>query len=107
MNTKIGDYRHRIEIQAPVRTSDGKGGFTTVYTTIATVWAKITPVASSERLEAKQLNSEITHRVNIRYRTKFNPSWRIKYGLRYFSIVGVMNVKEANAELQMVVKEAA
>ena len=104
---RIGDYNKRVIIQAPLKVSDGMGGITTTYSDLATVWARINPVASSERLEAMKNGNEITHRVNIRYRSPFKAAWRIKYGNRCFSIVGVMNVQEKGEELQITVKEAA
>lgn len=104
---KIGDYNKRVEIQAKTTVTDGMGGTTVTWVTLATVYAKITPVSSSERLEAMKNGNEITHRVNIRFRSVFKSAYRIKYGNRYFSIVGVMNVLEKGEELQMTCKEAA
>jgi head-tail adaptor len=37
--TKLGDMRHRVEIQAKTETGDGFGGVSYTWNTVATVWA--------------------------------------------------------------------
>jgi len=103
----IGHRKKFITVQAPTRIPDGIGGFVMSWATVWEVWAAIWPISSQEKTEAMSKGVDITHRVNIQYRAKFSPSWRIKYGNRYFSIVGLINPLEANRELQMTCKEAA
>ena len=45
---KIGDLRHLVSLQNSTNTSDGAGGFTQSYSTIADVFASINPKKGNE-----------------------------------------------------------
>lgn len=102
-----GDLKHRVTIEAPVKTPDGAGGFTTSYSTIATVYAAIWPVSASEQVQAMQATMTITHKITIRYRSVLKGSWRLKYGNKYYSIVSIINPNMDNKFLTILAKEAA
>jgi len=104
----IGDLNKRIDIQAQTRVADGMGGFTVVYTTLASsVAAAIWPTSANETVQANALVMVISHRVRIRYRSVMKASYRLKYGNRYFNIVSIINQNEANKYLDLMCKEAA
>ena len=104
---RIGDLKHMITLQAPTLTPDGMGGHKTTWADIATVWAAIWPVSANEQVKNMQVAGEITHRVRIRYRANIRPSWRVKFGDRYFNIVGPpVNTEMRNEWLDLVCKEA-
>lgn len=104
---KIGDLNKRITLQYQAKAPDGMGTSTVTWTDIATVWAAIWPVSASEQVKAMGTVQTITHRIRIRYRSVLKSSWRIKYGNRYFAIVGVTNPEERNEFLDILCKEAA
>ena len=91
----IGRLRHRIAFQRPGQAYDefghplpGGAGFEHV----ATVWASVRPMGSSERLAAAQMESGQTHVVTVRYSEALaaaTGSWRIQFGSRLFGIVGL------------------
>jgi SPP1 family predicted phage head-tail adaptor len=101
----IGDLNQRITIQSQTRTSDGMGGWTETWATLATVWAAVWPVSAREILKAGQTSMEITHRIKIRYRAGVDPSYRILFGTRYFSIMSIINVGERGEWLELLCKE--
>ena len=49
---QAGDLSHRIQIEAPVRTTDSLGQVTRNYRVLATVWAKAEPLSTKAVLEA-------------------------------------------------------
>lgn len=100
-----GDLRHRITLQSQPTTQDSYGAPAGDYTDVATVWANINPIAGKELFAAEQFNSEITHRVRIRYRSGVNPSMRVKYGTRTFEIMYVINEYERDNIIQLMCKE--
>ena len=104
---RIGDLRHRIELQSVTRTADGMGGFTESWATVSTVWAAIWPNAAKEVLENQQLGLNVTHRIRIRYHATVTAAWRIKFGTRYFNIVSILNPNEQNRLLDLICEEAA
>jgi SPP1 family predicted phage head-tail adaptor len=86
---RTGDLNKFIDIQAETRTSDGMGGYTVVFTTVASnVYAAIWPVSAKDIVRDMQNIGVITHRVRIRYLRVLRSSWRIKFGDAYFAIVG-------------------
>ena len=103
----IGDLNKRITIQSKTRVSDSMGGFTETYSDHATVFAAIWPVSAKEMVQANSTTMEVTHKIRIRYRGVLRSSWRIKFGNRYFAIVGMVNPGERNEWLDLLCKEAA
>ena len=84
---------------------DGMGGDDTTWADHATVWAAIWPVSASELVQTMQNDMIITHRIRIVYRSIFRPSWRIKFGNRYFNIISIINAGERNEMLDLMAKE--
>ena len=90
---QAGNLTKRITLQKPGNAVDDygqpvPGGFADV----ATVFAAIRPMGSSERLAASQMQSGQTHVVTVRYQSALaaaTGAWRIVYGARTFGIVGL------------------
>jgi len=101
-----GSLNKRITIQYSTRVSDSLGGFTLTWADVATVWAALWPVSANETVQSNQQVMTISHRIRIRYRSILRPSWRIKYGNRYFAIISIINPEERNEWLDLMVKEA-
>lgn len=102
---KIGDLRHRIEIQQSARTSDGAGGAVLAWTALGEVWAAIWPRNASERFELDRTAGRATHDIWIRARGDVRPEMRIRFGARTFDIHGVIDVEDRGAWLKCVVEE--
>ncbi|HRD77081.1 MAG TPA: phage head closure protein, partial [Hyphomicrobiaceae bacterium] len=86
--------RHRLDIQAPVRTPDGGGGATETWSSTATVWAAIRPTGAGEPIVADAHRGEVSHEIWIRFRNDVLPGMRFAQGSRVFEIVGVIDVGE-------------
>ena len=90
---QAGQLTHRVTFQQPGTAVDDygqpvPGGFDDV----ATVWASIRPMGSTERLAASQMQSGQTHVITVRHSTALAAaigSWRIVYGSRTFGVVGL------------------
>lgn len=105
---KIGDLNKRVTLQYKTRVADGMGGFTETWTDAATVSAAIWPTSAKEMVQANSTTMVVSHRIRIRYRRDIKGSWRVKFGNRYFAIVGgPINPEEKNEWLDLMVKEAA
>ena len=109
---QAGQLTHRVTFQQPTNAVDDygqpvPGGFADV----ATVFAAIRPMGSSERLAASQMQSGQTHVITVRHSTALAAaigSWRIVYGARTFGIVGLpRNPDEAGRWLVFVCVEVA
>jgi SPP1 family predicted phage head-tail adaptor len=102
---KIGDLRHRVVIERGVRTSDGGGGSTIEWQTVAEVWAAIWSRGAGEGFTCGRVAGTATHDVWIRYRADVQPDMRIVYGERVFDILGAIDVEDRAAWLKCPVEE--
>lgn len=106
---KIGKLRHRVTIQKLISTPDGGGGSTKTWIDDATVWAAIEPLRGGERYVAQQVQSELTHKITMRYREGIKPQMRIKYKDRIkdriFEIWSVIDIDERRIWLEMLCSE--
>lgn len=88
-----GRLAHKVTFQQPTNAVDDygqpvPGGFADV----ATVFAAIRPMGSSERLAASQMQSGQTHVLTVRHAASIaaaTGAWRIVYGSRTFGVVGL------------------
>lgn len=106
---KAGSLKHRVTISAPTQVqSSADGSIGETWTTLDTVWASIEPISTREQANRQQAAlPEATHSVRIRYLSGITSRCKVVYGSRTLDIVGPpMNVKEANAEMVLVCKEA-
>lgn len=91
-----GRLRHRVDIEAPVEVQDATTGEMVVqgWSAIATnVPAEIAPLSAREYLQSQALQSEVTARITIRYRTGVTAKMRCKHDdhkgtVTYYQIAG-------------------
>jgi len=84
-----GDLTERITLQAETFTRDTYNQKIAAYTDIVTVWAQVIMSGGREFYAAQKLYAETSAVFKIRYRTETNPRMRIKWGNRYFAILGI------------------
>lgn len=103
---EAGSLRHKIKIQYPVETENPTTGEQeTTWKDYATVWAEILPAVGREYWSSKQVVSEVTGKIKIRYLSGINTKMRVVYGLKIYDIKAVINVEEKNIEIVMMVSE--
>ncbi|SHK48897.1 phage head closure protein [Paramaledivibacter caminithermalis] len=98
---KIGELRDRVTIQENILTPDGYGGFSEVWQDKYTVWANIKPLRGREYFEMKKVQSEITHKITIRFRNDINTSNRIKYKGQIFYIKSIIDIDNRHRFLEI------
>lgn len=103
---RAGTLRHRVTLQSQQLTSDGQGGQTESWTDFAVgVYCRIEPLQGAEKVQAQQVNDELTHRISLRYLPGLSSKMRVLYGSRVFLIESTLNDNERNAEMVMFAKE--
>lgn len=102
---RIGDLCHRIKLQTGTRTSDGAGGSTISWADTATVWASVEPVTGREPYAANQLQGQVSHKIQIRYRSGVTHGTRVLFGTRVFDVQAVLNDKEGDESLTLYCQE--
>jgi SPP1 family predicted phage head-tail adaptor len=103
----IAAMRKRVTIQNSTTLSDGQGGFTETWVDGAVVWASLEPAKGYERFQAMQMQTPITHKIVMRYRTDVTTATRLKYENRIFWIQECLNVEERKRFLQITAVERA
>lgn len=102
----IDKLNKKIEIQYKTKQNDGFGGFSEEWQKLKDTWAEIVPIKNVNQLEAEKISEKVTHIITIRYFSTFSTLYRIKYNNRIFVIKGVLNPKEKNDILEIVVEES-
>lgn len=98
--------RKRIVIQEAIDSTDGGGGFSTVWNEFITIWAEIKPFAGrnggDEQFDFMQVRSESKFIITIRYVPGITTSMRILYNSQIFDIVSITNIDERNEILEII-----
>lgn len=105
--------RHRITFQRQTKNQNEygeeiKNEEIEKWVEVITVWASVNPISAKEFFAAEKLNSEITHKINMRCirSLEITSDMRIKFNDRYFELIGPpINFQERNVELQLLCKE--
>ncbi|MBK8008467.1 MAG: phage head closure protein [Rhizobiales bacterium] len=98
--TAIGDFRHRLALQAADEIEDGAGGVTRSWVTLGQVWSAIEPLSLGDRLSSDKRLGLLTHRILLRHRTDVTLSHRFVLGSRIFSIRAVRDPDERERLLE-------
>lgn len=100
-------YRHRIQIEEPVRSPDGQGGPIVSWKLIkgGSTFAQVRPVTSFDRYDAGRIFNDTTHTVRTRYMRGVSSGQRIIFRGRVLIVQGVFNEDEADKELSISCQE--
>lgn len=88
---RIGQMRDRVVIQRPTNVPDEFGGWAQVWTTFATVWARVETTGGTEADLANGITATLQSRVTIRTLPGLLPTYRVKFGTRFLSINAILN----------------
>lgn len=103
---RSGSLRHRVIIQKPQAIqSQVSGESTDGWASVATTFASVEPLSGKERLTAEQVQADVTHRIIMRYRGEFDPTYRISFRGRVFHVESVINRDERNRSLELLAVE--
>jgi SPP1 family predicted phage head-tail adaptor len=103
--TTAAIFRHRITLQELVTGQDEAGQPVQEWQDVATVWGAVEPLRGREYFAAQQVQSEVTTRIRIRYRSGVRPDMRVLYDGRLYNINAVIDPEERHMELQLMCKE--
>ncbi len=103
--TAIGDFRHRLTLQAADEIEDGAGGVTRTWEPLGEVWAAIEPLSLSDNLLSDKRLGVLTHRVTLRHRVDITLSHRFTLGTRVLAIRAMRDPDERGRLLECLVEE--
>ena len=101
-----GRLRKSVRFQTRNPSVDSFGQQVTSWTDVFSTRASIEPLSAREQFAAQAVQSEISHRITVRYRTELaNPTavaaMRVVFGTRVFNIVGALNIDERHAIVEI------
>lgn len=104
--TNVGEMRHRITVytRSQIEESGGAGTYT-AFVEVARLWAEFISISGLVRYDTKQIGTEVTHRITIRYYPLISSENWVKLNNRNFEIINVVNVGERNQYLQLMCRE--
>jgi SPP1 family predicted phage head-tail adaptor len=86
-----GVLRHRVQLQAPIKTQDPiSGAIVETWANVAKIWAEIVPSSAREFVAAGAEQSEVRGRATIRYRADVDSTMRFLYRNKTYAILGAM-----------------
>jgi SPP1 family predicted phage head-tail adaptor len=94
-----GLLNHEMTLEERVETPDGAGGFTTVWTATATIWARLEPLEPAREAWAGRDAAEQTHRITIRFRDDVKQGMRLRKLTRLFPVLSVQDPDETGRYL--------
>lgn len=127
-----GKLKHRLAIQTNTTTRDAYGELADSWGTIATVYGRLEPLTSLERLAAGKDTPAVTHRAIVRHRGIVVGDWtyanggaveyatgalgefaqsgvgeaqRVSYDSRTFDVISVQDVDERHRWDRMILRE--
>jgi head-tail adaptor len=95
--TDPGRLKTRLAIQAPSELEDGQGGVTRSFTTVATVWAAVTPVAAratGDAVEADEAGATARYRIVLRSNFSLTLQHRLLDGARTYRIASIRDLDD-------------
>jgi head-tail adaptor len=95
--TDPGRLKTRLAIEAPLEADDGQGGVTRSFTTVATVWAAVTPVAAratGDAVEADAHGATARYRIVLRSNFALTLQHRLVDGARIYRIASIRDLDD-------------
>lgn len=90
--TTIGTLRHRLAVEAPIRTAEDGGAASYTWTGTGSVYAQVKPAGGREIVAADGQASRVTHEVMIRYNAGIDATMRFVEGTRILDIRAALDV---------------
>lgn len=103
---RSGNLKHKIDFTTPVKTKNDLGEKEETFEVVTSAYANIIPINSREYFASKQVNADITHKIELRYIDGITTKMQIVHGSRKFQISAPpINIREANKVLQIMATE--
>lgn len=103
----LGTLTDRVTLQRKVTTEEPEGGEVAVYSTLATVWARVRQLSARQAYADDARGQSITHSVVMRFRTDLKPGDRIVYRGRNLEIAALADINGRRAYLSCQCAERA
>lgn len=99
----VGKLNKKVLIQSKAKTPDGQGGFSKSWSTISggDAWGMIETITGKEVFTAQQLNSQVSHKVTVRYNSAVDADQTVVFESRRFKIEWIRDIQEEHKFLEL------
>ena len=101
----IGSMRHRVSLEAPLRTGTEGGAAVVSWQLVAGMFAQVRPVTGREIVTADGTAARVTHEVVIRHRDGVRAEMRFLEGTRVLEIRAVLDLEGRRRWLKCLCEE--
>ena len=102
---RAGRLRNYITIQQPTETHDANLELILTWSTFTQCWASIEPLIGREYWSARQILSEISGKIRMRYINGITTKMKVIDGSKSYDIEAVIDFENRHEELILLVKE--
>ena len=105
---RAGDLRHSVKVERNNPSLNSYGAEVDNWELFALRRASIEPLRGREFFTSKELESEVTHRIKMRWDTKLDTMTtkdRVMYGSQIFDIKSIINPATRNREIEIMAIE--
>lgn len=103
----IGTLTDRVILKRRVTTDEDEGGEVVIFSTLATVWARVRVLSARQAVLDDARGHSISHSVVLRFRNDLSPGDRIVYRGRNLDIVSTSDINGRRAYLSCACTERA
>lgn len=96
-----GKLRRLLEIQKAIETQGATGEMSVTWTTFATIHGSVEPIRGREFWAAKEIQTQVTTRIRIRYLDGVTPKMQVVDGTKLYWINTVIDPEMRHIELQL------
>lgn len=95
----LGTLTDRVTLKRRIVSAEDEGGHAAIYSTLATVWARVRQLSARQAYADDARGQGVTHGVVIRFRTDLKPGDRIVYRGRTLEIEAMADLNGRRAYL--------
>lgn len=103
----LGTLTDRVTLKRKIMSSEPEGGEVALYTTLATVWARVRQLSARAAYADDARGQTISHSVVMRFRTDLVPGDRLVYRGRELEIASLADINGRRAYLSCQCSERA
>lgn len=103
----LGTLTDRVQLQRKITSSEPEGGEVAMYSTLATVWARVRQLSARASQAEDARGQSISHSVVMRFRTDLKPGDRLAYRSRTLEIASLADINGRRAYLSCQCSERA
>ncbi len=105
MTTGAGRLRHRVTLQQPLKSQDATGAEVLSWSTVTTVWAEVLELRGREYLAEREVHSDVTAKIRIRYRADVTVEWHVLFGTHTYDVTHAVDLMGRRRELELMCSE--